>query len=122
VAQAFSLCGFAAAPNDAPEITVLQLPKFKAEAADLIGPDGLEALAAYLIDRHLYVVIAAPIYLMRCYARNVKTDLTAYEPIIRPRVAANLFAPEKRTPSNGKRLIVPIERELSMEIRTSSGR
>jgi len=37
--------------DDAPEITVLQLPKFKAEATDLIGLDGIEALAVYLIDR-----------------------------------------------------------------------
>jgi hypothetical protein len=35
----------------APEITVLQLPKFKAEATDLIGADGVDALALYLIDR-----------------------------------------------------------------------
>jgi len=27
--------------DDAPEIAVLQLPKFKAEAAELIGADGL---------------------------------------------------------------------------------
>jgi len=31
--------------DDAPEITVLQLPKFKAEATELIGTDGIEALA-----------------------------------------------------------------------------
>ena len=36
--------------DDAPEITVLQLPKFKAEATELIGPDGIEAVAVYLID------------------------------------------------------------------------
>jgi hypothetical protein len=36
--------------DDAPEITVLQLPKFKADAAGLIGANGIEALAAYLID------------------------------------------------------------------------
>lgn len=36
--------------DDAPEITVLQLPKFKAEATELIRPDGIEALAVYLID------------------------------------------------------------------------
>ena len=36
--------------DDAPEITVLQLPKFKAEATELIGPDGIEELAIYLID------------------------------------------------------------------------
>ena len=33
-----------------PEITVLQLPKFEAEAAELVGTDGVEALAVYLID------------------------------------------------------------------------
>jgi hypothetical protein len=36
--------------DDAPEITVLQLPKFKAEATQLFGSDGIEALAVYLID------------------------------------------------------------------------
>jgi hypothetical protein len=36
--------------NNAPEITVLQLPKFKAEATELIGTDGIEALADYLAD------------------------------------------------------------------------
>jgi len=36
--------------DDSPEITVLQPPKFKAEATELIGTDGIEALAAYLID------------------------------------------------------------------------
>ena len=34
--------------DDAHEITVLQLPKFKAEATDLIGADGIEAVAVYL--------------------------------------------------------------------------
>ena len=36
--------------NNAPEITVLQLPKFKAEATELIGADGIDSLAVYLID------------------------------------------------------------------------
>jgi hypothetical protein len=36
--------------EDAPEITVLQLPRFKAEATDIIGTDGIEAVAIYLID------------------------------------------------------------------------
>ena len=108
--------------NDAPEITVLQLPKFKAEATGLIGTDGLEALAVYLIDHpeagdvisgaggirkfrwaakgkgkrggariiYLYVVVAARIYLMRCYAKNVKTDLTAHEKKQLRQVAAHL--------------------------------
>src|ERR1700681_2308381 len=97
--------------DEAPEITVLQLPKFKAEATKLIGSDGIEAVAVYLIDHpdagdvipgargarqlrwramgkgkragariiYLYVVIAARIYLLRCYAKNVRTDLTADE-------------------------------------------
>ena len=97
--------------DDAPEITVLQLPRFKAEATALIGPDVIEAVAVYLIDHpdagdvipgsggarklrwaakgkgkrggvriiYVYVVIAARIYLLRCYAKNVKTDLTADE-------------------------------------------
>jgi hypothetical protein len=93
------------------EITVLQLSKFKTEAAALIGTDGIEALAVYLIDHpdagdvipgaggarklrwaakgkgkrggariiYVYVVIACRIYLIRCYAKNVKTDLTPDE-------------------------------------------
>jgi hypothetical protein len=32
--------------NDATEISVLQLPKFKQEATELIGTEGIEALAA----------------------------------------------------------------------------
>ena len=36
--------------DDTPEIAVLQLPKFKAEATELIGKDGIEALAVHLID------------------------------------------------------------------------
>jgi hypothetical protein len=35
---------------DPPEITVLQMPKFKAKAMDLIGADGIEALANYLSE------------------------------------------------------------------------
>ena len=97
--------------DDEPEITVLQLPKFKAEATELIGADGIEALAVHLINRpeagnlipgsggvrkmrcpakgkgkrggariiYLYVVIAARIYLLRCYSKNAKTDLTPDE-------------------------------------------
>ncbi len=97
--------------DDASEITVLQLPKFKVEATELIGADGIEALAIYLIDRpdagdvipgaggarklrwaakgkgkrggariiYVYVVLAARIYLLRCYSKNVRTDLTADE-------------------------------------------
>lgn len=97
--------------HDASEITVLQLPRFKAEATELIGTDGIEALAVYLIGHpdtgdvipgsggirklrwaakgkgkrggtriiYLYVVVAARIYLLRCYAKNVKMDLTADE-------------------------------------------
>jgi hypothetical protein len=94
-----------------PKITVLQLPKFKAEATELIGAGGIDAVAVYLIDHpdagdvipgaagsrklrwaakgkgkrggariiYLYLVIAARIYLLRCYAKNVRTDLTADE-------------------------------------------
>ncbi len=97
--------------DDASEITVLQLPKFKAEAAELIGVDGIEAVAVYLADHpdagevipgaggarklrwaakgkgkrggariiYVYVVIAARVYLLRCYSKNVRTDLTADE-------------------------------------------
>ena len=97
--------------EDRPDITVLQLAKFKVEATQLIGTDGIEAIAVYLIDHpeagdvipgaggarklrwaakgkgkrggariiYLYVVIASSIYLLRCYAKNVKTDLTADE-------------------------------------------
>ena len=35
--------------DDAPEITLLQLPKFKAEATELIGVDGMEDLAVRLV-------------------------------------------------------------------------
>jgi hypothetical protein len=97
--------------DDASEITVLQLPKFKAEAMDLIGVDGIEGVAVYLVDRpdagdlipgaggvrklrwaakgrgkrggsriiYVYVVIAARVYLIRCYSKNAKADLTADE-------------------------------------------
>jgi len=97
--------------DNAFEITVLQLPKFKAEATELIGADGIEAVAVYLIDHpdagdvipgaggarklrwaakgkgkrgdariiYVYVVIAARIYLIGCYAKNAKTDLTPDE-------------------------------------------
>jgi hypothetical protein len=108
--------------NGAPEITVLQLPKFKAEATDLIGADGIEAVAIYLIDHpdsgavipgasgarklrwaaegkgkrggarisYLYVVIAERIYLLRCYAKNVRTDLTVSEKKELRQIAAHL--------------------------------
>ena len=108
--------------NDGPEITVLQLPKFKAEAAELIGTSGIEAVAIYLIDHpdagdvipgaggarklrwaakgkgkrggariiYLYMVIAANVYLLRCYAKNVKTDLTADEKKELRQIAAHL--------------------------------
>jgi len=36
--------------SDAPEITVLQTPRFKTEATELIGTDGIEAVADYLIE------------------------------------------------------------------------
>jgi hypothetical protein len=107
---------------NAPEITVLQLPKFKAEATELIGVVGIEAVAVYLIDHpgagdvipgaggarklrwaakgrgkrggariiYLYVVVAARIYLLRCYAKNVRTDLTADEKNELRKIAAHL--------------------------------
>jgi hypothetical protein len=39
---------------------------------------------------YLYVVVAARIYLMRCYAKNVKTDLTADEKKQLRQLAAHL--------------------------------
>ncbi len=103
-----------------PENTVLQLTKFKAEATELIGTDGIEALAVYLIDHpntgdvmsgsggvrklrwaakgkgkragariiSLYVVVAAR--MIRCYAKNVKTDLSADEKKQLRQIAAHL--------------------------------
>ena len=108
--------------DDAPEITVLQVPTFKAEATGLIGADGIETVAVYLIDHpdagdvipdaggvrklrwgakgkgkrggariiYVYVVVAARIYLLRCYAKNVKTDLTADEKRELRQIAAHL--------------------------------
>ena len=106
--------------NDAAEITVLQLPKFKAEATGLVGAEGIEAVAvaehreagavipgaggarklrwaakgkgqrggARVI--YLYVVVAARIYLLRCYAKNVKTDIAAGEKRELRQIAAHL--------------------------------
>jgi hypothetical protein len=108
--------------DDAPEITVLQLPKFKAEAMGLIGANGIEAVAVYLTDHpeagvvipgaaglrklrwaakgkgkrggariiYVYVVIAARIYLLRCYAKTVRTDLTSDEKRELRQIAAHL--------------------------------
>ena len=108
--------------DDATEITVLQLPKFKAEATETIGTEGIEALASYLADHpdagavipgaggarklrwaakgkgkrggarviYVYIVIAASVYLIRCYAKNVKTDLTADEKKELRQIAADL--------------------------------
>ena len=108
--------------EDAPEITVLQLPKFKAEAKELLGTDGIEAVAVYLIDHpdagdvipgaggvrklrwpakgrgkrggariiYVYVLIAARVYLLRCYAKSIKTDLTAGEKKELRQIAAHL--------------------------------
>lgn len=108
--------------DDPPEITILQLPKFKAEATGLIGTDAVEALAVYLVDHpdagdlipgsggvrklrwaakgkgkragariiYLYIVVAARVYLIRCYAKNVKTDLTADEKKQLRQIAAHL--------------------------------
>jgi hypothetical protein len=39
---------------------------------------------------YLYVVIAARIYLLRCYAKNVRTDLTADEKKELRQIAAHL--------------------------------
>ena len=36
--------------TEAREITVLQLPKFKTEAMDLIGASGIDSVAAYLCE------------------------------------------------------------------------
>ena len=100
----------------------MQLPRFKAEATELIGSDGIEALASYLSEHpdagdviqgsggvrklrweakgrgkrggariiYLYVVVAARIFLVRCYAKNVKTDLTADEKKQLRQIAAHL--------------------------------
>jgi hypothetical protein len=108
--------------DHAPEITVFQLPKFKAEATKLIGAAGIEGVSVYLIDHpeagnvipgaggarklrwaamgkgkrggarviYRYVVIAARIYLLRCYAKSVRTDLTADEKRELRQIAARL--------------------------------
>jgi hypothetical protein len=104
------------------EITVLQLPKFKAEATELIGADGIEALAVYLIDHpdagdvipgsggvrklrwaakgkgkrggariiYLYAVVAGRVYLLRCYAKNLKADLSVDDKKQLRQIAAHL--------------------------------
>jgi len=98
------------------------LPKFKAEAKELLGTDGIEAVAVYLIDHpdagdvipgaggarklrwpakgrgkrggariiYVYVLIAARVYLLRCYAKSIKTDLTAGEKKELRQIAAHL--------------------------------
>jgi hypothetical protein len=108
--------------DEASEITVLQLPKFKAEATELIGANGIERVAAYLADHpnagdvipggagvrklrwaakgkgkrggarviYLYVMIDARIYLLRCYAKNVRADLTEEEKKGLRQIAAHL--------------------------------
>jgi hypothetical protein len=43
---------------------------------------------------YLYVVIAARIYLIRCYAKNMKTDLTVDEKKQLRQIAANLRGAE----------------------------
>jgi len=105
-----------------PEITVLQLPKFKADAAELIEQDGVVELASYLAEHpnagdvipgtggarklrwaakgkgkrggarviYVYVVVAARIYLLRCYAKNLKANLTATETKELRQIAAHL--------------------------------
>lgn len=104
------------------EITVLQLPKFKAEATELIGADVIEAVAVYLVNYpdagdvipgaggvrklrwaakgkgkrggariiYVYVVVVARVYLLRCYAKNVRADLTAEEKKELRQIAADL--------------------------------
>ena len=54
-----------------------------------MGSEGQrEARGARII--YLYVVVYARIYLMRCYAKNVKTDLTADEKKQLRQIAAHL--------------------------------
>ena len=97
--------------DELPEITVLQLPKFKIEATAIIGAEGIDAVATHLAEYpeagvlipgfgrraktavgckgkgkrggsriiYVYVVVSARVYLMRCYAKNVKSDLTPTE-------------------------------------------
>ena len=88
----------------------------------MIGADGIEAIAAYLIDHpnaghvipgaggvrklrwaakgkgkrggarviYIYVVVAARIYLLRWYAKNVKIDLTTDDKRELRQIAAHL--------------------------------
>jgi hypothetical protein len=75
----------------APEITVLQLPKFKAEATKLIGADGIEAVAVYLIDHpDAGAVIPGAGGARSCGGRNVRTDLTTNEKKDLRQIAAHL--------------------------------
>jgi hypothetical protein len=115
-------CGILSNVDVTPEITVLQVAKFKAEATQLIGAEGIEAVADYLIEHpdsgdvipgtggvrklswaargkgkrggariiYVYVVVVARIYLLRCYAKNVQTDLTSQEKKELGRIAAYL--------------------------------
>ena len=108
--------------DESSEITVFQLSKFKTEATELIGTDGIDAVAVYLIEHpeagdvipgsggvrklrwaakgkgkrggsriiYVYIVVAVSIYLLRCYAKSVKTDLTADEKKELRQIAANL--------------------------------
>jgi hypothetical protein len=80
--------------DDTPETTVLQLRKFKVEAAELIGADGIEAVAVYLIDHpdagDVIPGSGGVRKLIRCYAKNVKTDLTADEKRELRQIAAHL--------------------------------
>jgi hypothetical protein len=104
-------CGMLGNVAETSEITVLQVARFKAEAMELIGAAGIEAVASYLSEHpqagdvipgaggarklrwaakgkgkrggmriiYVYVVVAESIYLLRCYAKNVQTDLSAGE-------------------------------------------
>ena len=108
--------------EDPPEITVLQLPKFKAEATELIGAAGIESVAIYLSENpnagdvipgtggarklrwaakgkgkrggariiYLYFVVAKCLYLLRCYSKNVTSDLTADEKKRLQQIVGNL--------------------------------
>ena len=120
--QAYRNAVYSSAVDFFPELSVFQLPKFKAEATKLIGAAGIDAVAVYLIAHpdsgdvisgaggarklrwaakgkgkrggariiYLYAVIAARIYLLRCYSKNVKTDLTADEKKELRQIAAHL--------------------------------
>ena len=55
-----------------------------------MGGKGAKESAAARGSSYLYVVIAARIFLIRCYSKNVKTDLTADEKKQLRQIAAHL--------------------------------